>query len=326
MAEYNRSNFINNLQYYMQGKGITTHQLEEDAQLSRGYISRLCSDASTGNPQINNVVSIANALGVSVETLVFGNQLDMTENEKLIITMLERFMDDTKNRTLIWTEDNVSSYTALAEPLVNYFINMRHPLFDHESENRYHGSDEVALQPYRSSFYSNARCNESLHTEISDGNYLFLMHSDVGLELYTVSQSLYFPVCCDKIINGYNITDTIFAEKLTNLYKEARDSGDRSWTGRMADALKDIFHDYLNSSKRGNNNEVTANSQSVFLANEAENWYAEAPTDAETKTETNADADTGTSTDADIPADASDPNDDAKEFESGGDDSSNWNF
>lgn len=67
--------------------GLNQHDLEEKSGISRTQISRLES-GKQNNPQIETIVAISTALGISIEKLVFG-----TENNKDINYMLKALQE-----------------------------------------------------------------------------------------------------------------------------------------------------------------------------------------------------------------------------------------
>ena len=69
MGYYNAEVFTDHIYEYAKRKGKKIGEVEKDAQVSPGYISRLRKDPEI-IPSFGTVISIAAALGVSIDALV----------------------------------------------------------------------------------------------------------------------------------------------------------------------------------------------------------------------------------------------------------------
>ena len=96
MAEFDKVRFLSNLYSLIKEKGKKLGELEKSAGVSVGYFSRINKEGSNTIPTVEVVAALASELGVSMDTLVFGNFLEPTVTEEYLIDFLERLLQDTK--------------------------------------------------------------------------------------------------------------------------------------------------------------------------------------------------------------------------------------
>lgn len=115
----------NNIKRICREKGITVRQLELQLGLASGTLSRINSTS----PSINRVASIAKALGVTIDELVYGDkkandeQMPISEEKRALV---DKIIKKTKNDSLIWKILDVKSYdndaNIIRDNICNYEI------------------------------------------------------------------------------------------------------------------------------------------------------------------------------------------------------------
>lgn len=112
----------NNIKKICKKKGITVRQLELQLGLASGTLSRINSTS----PSINRVASIAKALGVTIDELVYGDK--ESDDEKMPISeekkaLIDKIIKKTKNDSLIWKILDTKSYDNDADIIRNAICN-----------------------------------------------------------------------------------------------------------------------------------------------------------------------------------------------------------
>lgn len=125
--EFNKNIMFNNITFMLKERGKKIGELESEAGVSPGYISRTSKEGNT-KPGIDFIMKAAEALNVSVDTLLRVDMSRLTPTERYLLTFLEKLAKDTLDDKLDWqTETDV----YLNERL--YPENMggrEHPLFE----------------------------------------------------------------------------------------------------------------------------------------------------------------------------------------------------
>lgn len=83
--------FCDNLKRIRKEKGLSQQELADLSGMSKQHISRMES-GHQDNPQIKSVVTIAAALGVSIEDLIFGDESEMSAGG--IVDAINRLSND----------------------------------------------------------------------------------------------------------------------------------------------------------------------------------------------------------------------------------------
>ena len=94
---------IDNILFLANKKGISKSDLEREAGISAGYISRLSRPENTTVPNVEVLLAFSKKLGVTVDYLVNPRTNNTSENEELLIKFLNKVSDDTVSRDIEWT-------------------------------------------------------------------------------------------------------------------------------------------------------------------------------------------------------------------------------
>ena len=108
MDEKTNENFVRNLEYFMKEKNIKASEMEMAANISAGYISRLKNSMSF--PSVEVLVSFANSLGVTIDSLLYGNYLTSSKDEQYIAAFLNKLLSDTNDEKVSWTKLSSKNY------------------------------------------------------------------------------------------------------------------------------------------------------------------------------------------------------------------------
>ena len=85
--EFNKKQMLDNISFLLQEFSKKIGELEAEAGVSPGYISRITKDEKT-KPGIDFIVKTADALNVSVDTLLNADFTKMTSTERYLVKLL----------------------------------------------------------------------------------------------------------------------------------------------------------------------------------------------------------------------------------------------
>lgn len=227
---FERKRLIDNIYRVAKEKDINIGTLEEEAGVSKGYLSRLAKKEDKGTFGVDLLCSIADTLEKTLDALVYEDTESLTENEKYMLDFLDRLTLQTEKRSLEWE--------MMPPDIQDTMFIYEHPLFRtvERMDEDYHST------PY---FYeTNEYCSafmapETLHV---DGNCFFTMIDEFSrTQLYIMEVSpktygtnpnrprikeLYFirngkaePVACTELLCD-QVKEAV--ERLYNAIEEAR--------------------------------------------------------------------------------------------------------
>lgn len=127
--EFNKQLMLDNISYMLKAYGKKIGELESEAGVSPGYISRTSKD-DKAKPGIDFIVKVAEALNTSVDTLLNINLSGLTPTERYLISFLEKLKRDTANDKLEWIRSSADSLNRM-ECDMNGCVD--HPLFSYET-------------------------------------------------------------------------------------------------------------------------------------------------------------------------------------------------
>ena len=99
---FNKSIFLDNLEFYMKRDSIKASELEELAGVSKGYISRLKKSGNQTIPGIDFLLVVASKFEITVETLCTINCSLLSNDERFYIDLLNSLIIKTKNKDIVW--------------------------------------------------------------------------------------------------------------------------------------------------------------------------------------------------------------------------------
>lgn len=112
---FKKSLFMKNIKALMAKTGVKIGQIEHEAQVSPGYLSRISKEGSTSDPSLEFVITAADLLDVSVDYLLYGDAEAMTETDNYLTKFFTKVLNDTISDKILWDreendENRVISY------------------------------------------------------------------------------------------------------------------------------------------------------------------------------------------------------------------------
>ncbi|MBQ3518015.1 MAG: helix-turn-helix transcriptional regulator [Clostridia bacterium] len=258
MSEFDKKIMLDNISFILKEQGKKIGEIEAEAGVSTGYISRITKD-DAGKPGIDFIVKIAKALNVSIDTLLNINLSELTPTELYLVSFLGKLKSDTTKEKLEWY---ILSKDYLNSIETDYDGDVEHPLFyletfSEENEGGYPEQVTRVVFPSRSFGY---------HTHINDECYSLRLKNGAVLYLMDISKSVYR--CGDK---------SAFAREIW-LYKDGVGSqflcgnNDES---RLSSLVNDVFDLVKNYTKHPKIRKGLIEAIEAFMVDDLEDDYDE---------------------------------------------------
>lgn len=103
---FDKSVCLSNIRSLMKKLDIKIGQIEKQAGVCLGYMSRLERPDNVSEPSIQFITTAAKMLGVSLDDLVFTKMEETSKDEKYIIDFLRDLIDDSAKRNMIWSKES----------------------------------------------------------------------------------------------------------------------------------------------------------------------------------------------------------------------------
>lgn len=182
-AFFNKKLVFDNISFMVKELGKKIGELESEAGVSPGYISRTSKDEKT-KPGIDFILKVAEALGTSIDTLVYVDLAGVTPTERYLISFIDKLKSDTLQDKLEWERISAGSLNRL-EPDGNGHIS--HPLFSYETfyeEGPLDYPEEVSRVVFPSNTFD-------CHTYICGDCFSLCMKNGAVLHLMNISKSVH---------------------------------------------------------------------------------------------------------------------------------------
>lgn len=181
--EFNKQQMLDNITFFLQEFSKKIGELETEAGVSPGYISRITKDEKT-KPGIDFIVKTADALNVSVDTLLNADFSEMTPTERYLVKFIEKLIRDTQEDKLDWDRE-ANDILNRMEPDINGYVS--HPMLSYETfmeEGETEYPDEVSRTVFISKSFG-------VHTYIDNDCYNLRMKNDAVLYVMSISKSVH---------------------------------------------------------------------------------------------------------------------------------------
>lgn len=202
--EINKERLIENIYSLAKKKDIKIGDLEEKAQVSKGYLSRVSKGAVKANPPVDVLAAIADELEVSVDFLLDYDPNKVTDSEDYIIKFIDKLLRLTNKSELDWiletsTYLNEDSDREVDNPLISVVENYT-PEFDKFYKTHQYSSN------FNGETYTNVAGN-CYHVSLPGSfSVVYLMSVEYGsntrfgqdkkaLELYLYDKNSITPLC-----------------------------------------------------------------------------------------------------------------------------------
>jgi len=175
-SEFNKQLMLDNISFLLKESEKKIGELEAEAGVSAGYISRISKEGNT-KPGIEFIMKVASSLNTSIDTLLNVDLAGMTPTERYLASFLEKLNKDTLDDKLDWNRESADSLNR-AETDING--NTDHPLLSYETfyeEGECEYPDEVSRVVFVShSFDCRTFINgDCFNLRLKNGTILYLM-------------------------------------------------------------------------------------------------------------------------------------------------------
>lgn len=176
--EFNRTLFFDNIAFKLKETGKKIGELENEAGVSPGYISRTSKDGNT-KPGIDFIMKVAAALSISVDTLLKVDLSKLTPTEQYIYSFIDKLVKDTVAGKLDWNRETADYLNNRLEK--NDFGYCEHPLFEEETffeKGEMDYPDKVTRIVFTSHSYDVHTwiAGDCYYLEMKDYTYLYIMN------------------------------------------------------------------------------------------------------------------------------------------------------
>ncbi|WP_353892930.1 helix-turn-helix transcriptional regulator [Proteinivorax hydrogeniformans] len=184
--KFNKKLMLDNIAYLLKDAGKKIGELESDAGVSPGYISRISKEGNT-KPGIDFIMNVADSLNVSINTLLNVELTEMTPNERYLLSFLEKLNKDTIDDKLDWNCES-ADWLNRAETDKNSYSD--HPLLSYETFYE-EGEGDYPNEVSRVVFVSKSfDCKTSIYGDcfnlrLKNGSILYIMN--ISKSVYRVN-------------------------------------------------------------------------------------------------------------------------------------------
>lgn len=249
MSIFNRILLGKNIRLLATQKGIKVGDIEDFANVSKGYFSRLANDDGKNSSTIvDTICKVAEKLGVSVNTLISTDLSSLTPNETLLSKFFDKLCKDTIENRLTWNMETKNKLDSFLEQ-------GGHPMFSPDHQG-YYGTQYY----YHSEFDSNINIDgDAYNVSINKKQlYIFKVYNPQknisGFELYFVTYDGFSDIG-EPICNVYS-ESSLFGQ-INDLYNAAAES---SRHVKLSDFVRNTISEYMkdNNYVAETNNEDTS--------------------------------------------------------------------
>lgn len=181
LSEYKNFNkslcFANIRELLRQNPDVKIGQIEKEAGIRLGYMSRLEKDGNTSEPSMEFIVSAAKLLHVSIDTLISVDIVSLTPTEQYLVKFFDKLKADTLADKLDWIRESAFNLNRM-EPDING--NIAHPLFSVETfyeESECDYPNEVTRTVFSSNTFGPTTYinDDCFNLRLKNGTILYLM-------------------------------------------------------------------------------------------------------------------------------------------------------
>ena len=161
---FDKKRCIDNIYSLVKAKGLKIGDIEENAGVSKGYLSRINKEDNTSSPTIEVLASIAEQLGVGIDYLVNFPQELLTPNEQFVFKFIDRLNEQTITGKLDWEVESASILSAETDTEVDNPLVSVTTRYSQEFERDYQ-THEYSSQLYSGNVTVSGNC---YHTILPD--------------------------------------------------------------------------------------------------------------------------------------------------------------
>lgn len=193
ISEYKNFNktlcFSNIRELLRQNPEVKIGQIEKEARLRLGYMSRLEKEGNTSDPSMEFIVSAAKLLKVSIDTLITVDLTGLTPTEQYIVEFFDKLEADTLQDKLDWNIESAFNLNRIDTDIDGFEIygQRNHPLFTEETfyeETDFEYPQEVTRVVFNSKAFGP-------HTHIAGDCFNLRLKNGTTLYLMDIEKSVY---------------------------------------------------------------------------------------------------------------------------------------
>lgn len=205
MTEYKNFNktlcFSNIRELLRQNSDVKIGQIEKEAGIRLGYMSRLEKVGNTSEPSMEFIVSAAKLLKVSVDTLISVDLTGLTPTEQYLVNFFDKLKADTLKDRLDWNRETAFNLNRIERDMDG---SIWHPLFDEETFYEESGCEypnEVTRIVFNSKTFGPKTyiTDDCFNLRLKNGTTLYLMdieksvHKTDDMSAYAKEAWMYVP-------------------------------------------------------------------------------------------------------------------------------------
>lgn len=235
MSNFDKTLLGKNIKFLASQKGIKVGDIETEAGVSAGYLSRLANEDNKNNfPIMDLIFLISNKLDVSVNTLLSVDLSNLTPNEILLSQFFDKLSKDTQDNKLVWELESRAKLEECKQQ-------GNHPLFFPINPNDY-GTEFY----YHSAYDSSAVIAGDCYKVVVGNKWFYLMCVSEaneyinGYELYFISSNYQGYTNIEQICKVYPESDLY--NQMVDLRNQAAES---SRHVKLSDSVRSSINDYL---------------------------------------------------------------------------------
>ncbi len=233
MSNFDKTLLGKNIKFLATQKGIKVGDIETEAGVSTGYLSRLANEDNKNNfPIMDLIFLISKKFDVSINTLLSVDFSNLTPNEILLSQFFDKLNKDTENNKIIWELDS-------KEKLESMKLKGSHPLFFQHQQDPFFS--------YHSFFDQDVEISGDSYKVCIENKWLFFMAVS-NVESPNIDFELYF-------IYKYTFNSQNEIEKIckichdSELYKQIIDlrnvAAESSRHVKLSDSVLNTINTYL---------------------------------------------------------------------------------
>lgn len=238
-------------------KGVKIGDLEKEANVSTGYLSKLNKEENTSSPSIELLLAVARVLDVTIDMLVYSEYEGLSANEKYILKFLDKLINDTLSGGLQWEKETKKQLLNVGCDYIGNEPCAHHPLFEavetpNAGETDYPESYSLDAC-YYSRFFSDGEtriAGDGFHAKLSPADAdIYIMkveneeaHMGIGydqFEIYLLQKGGVSPLCCSEFV----CSD--IARQVQNLYKVIVDADSNLGINNEVKSIIDLYMEGL---------------------------------------------------------------------------------
>ena len=173
--EFDKELVFNNIEYLIKESNKKIGEVEKEAGVSTGYISR-CSKEDGPKPSIDFIVSVAAQLDVTVDALLNDKFGDMNPTEAYVYKFIQKLIRDTQEDKLEWIKESAEHLNRMED---NEEGKCEHPLLSYveytvEMDESYEYREGWR---FKSHSFENHTCisGDCFHVKLKNGALIYYM-------------------------------------------------------------------------------------------------------------------------------------------------------